>query len=299
MFTLRTHVIICASLFAAMFGIAIVGNILEKAGVAPPTGTTRYVAMALFFALFIASGLSAIPVMVKLVLGTQVSIGNADVPAVAAALRHEKTIIWTIWGLIIAGMTLAVPAALLGGMFGDGPPRALRRMFAGPNLGVLAVRPDMTVDDMVKQSTVKLDTKYASTAIAGGGVFDFAIPGTTIRFAGARYYFISTYNNDSTHVRSLDVGTSPEKLSVAAIDSADTALRVRLTSDGWLTEGPEEHLWLKDEMVLSINRKRMDDAKPGEDSSTAGEWIQHVGLWAKKEYPWIERYVFQPPRPQQ
>jgi hypothetical protein len=279
-----------------MIGIAILGNVLEKAGVPPLTGASRYVAMALFFGLFIASGLSAIPVIVKLVLGTQVSIRNADVLAVAATIRHEKTIIWTIWGLIIAGMTLAVPAALIGGMFGDGPPRALRRIVAGPNLGVLAVRPDMTVDDMVKQSTIKLDTKYASSAIAGGGVFDFVIPGTAIRLAGARYYFIDTYSNDATHIRSLDVGTSPEKLSVAAIDSADAALRARLTSDGWLTDGPEEHLWLKDEMVLSINRKRMDDAKPGEDSATAGEWIQHVGLWAKKEYPWIERYVFQPPR---
>ena len=115
----------------------------------------------------------------------------------------------------------------------------------------------------------------------------------------------------------FSVGTSPEKLSVAAIESADAQLRARLTNDGWLTgheeyrtelgqqlhsgatEGPEGHLWSKDEMVLSINRKRMDEAKPGEDAGTAGEWIQYVDLWARKEYPWIERYVFQRPHGQE
>ena len=297
MFSLRTHVIICASLFAAMIGLAIVGNVLEKAGVRPPAGAGRYVIMAVFFGLFIAFGLSTIPVIVKLVLGAQVSVGNADVPAVAAALRRERTIIWTLWGLILAGTVIAVPAAILGGVFGDGPVRAFRRMRAGPNLGVLTVRPDMSVNDMVRQSTMKVDVKYASAAIAGGGVFEFVIPGTAIRFPGARYYFISTYSKDPTHIQSLDIGTSPEKQPSAAIDSADAELRTHLASDGWLTDGPEEHLWLKDEMVLSINRKRMDDAKPGEDPAMAGEWIQHVGLWARKEYPWIERYVFQPPGP--
>ena len=144
MFTLRTHVIICASLFAAMIGVAILGNVLEMVGVPPLRGASRYVAMALFFGLFIAFGLSAIPVIVKLVLGAQVSAGNANAPAIAAAIHHEKTIIWALWGLIVAGMMLAVPAALVGGMFGDGPQRALRRMFAGPNLGVLAVQETRT-----------------------------------------------------------------------------------------------------------------------------------------------------------
>jgi hypothetical protein len=137
------------------------------------------------------------------------------------------------------------------------------------------------------------------------------IPGTAIRFPDARYYYINTYSADATHIQSLSVGTSPEKTSAAAIDSADANLRARLAGDGWLagheefrtalgqqlhggaTEGPAGHLWLKDTMVLSINRKRMDDTKPGEDSATAGEWIQYVDLWARKDYPSIERYVFQ------
>ena len=40
----------------------------------------------------------------------------------------------------------------------------------------------------------------------------------------------------------------------------------------------------------------MDDEKPGEDRATAGEWIQYIDLWPVKEYPYIERFVFQPPR---
>lgn len=316
MFTLRTHFIISGALLAALIGIGILGNVLQRAGVAPPSGTSRYVALAFYFALFVAFGLSTIPVMVKLVLSAQVQGGNQDVAAVATALRHQNTIIWSLWGIIMAGIVIAVPAALLGGLFGDAPQRALNRAFAGPSLGVLAARPDMTLDEMVSQSTIKLNLRYASAAISGGrdGVFDFTIPGTTLTFPGARYYYITTYSADSTRIEAVNIGTSPEKLPLAGIDSADAALRARLAGDGWLaghevyrteedqrlhgglTEGPEGRHWLKDGIVIDISRNRMDDAKAGEDPTTAGEWIQYIALWPQKTYTGIDRFVFQPPR---
>lgn len=316
MFSLRTHSLICASLFAALVGIAVLGNVLQRAGVAPPSGPSRYVALALYFTLFIAFGLSTIPVMVKLVLSAQVQAGNQDAAVVAAALRHQNTIIWSMWGLILAGIVIAVPAAIYGGMFGDAPRRAFDRAFAGPHLGVLAARPDMTLTDMVAQSTVRLNLKYASAAISGGrdGVFDFTIPGTSMTFPQSRYYYITTYTHDSTRVQAVNIGTSPEKMSRASLDSADDVLRTRLAADGWLTghevyrteedrqlhggltEGPEGHHWLKDGMVLDISRKRMDDANPGEDLATAGEWIQYIDLWPAKGYTGMDRLVFQPPR---
>lgn len=316
MFNLRTHVIICGALFAALIGIAIVGNVLERAGVSPPSGAARTIAFACYFALFVAFALSTIPVIVKLVLAGQVQLGNQDVAAIAGIIKRQSTIIWSLWGLMLAGLVVAVPAAIAGGMFGDAPQRALLAMFRKPNLGVLAAKPGMTLDEMVAQSTIKLNLKYASSAIAGGkdGSFDFIIPGTTLTFPGARYYYMTTYSGDSTRIEAVNVGISPDKMSPAAIDSADAALHARLAADGWLaghevyrdeqdrtlhgglTEGPEGQTWLKDSVVLDIRRKRMDDAKAGEDSATAGEWIQYIELWPAKSHAGFDRLVFQKPR---
>jgi len=317
MLSLRAHAIICGALFVALIGLSIIGTVLQRMGVAPLTGSSRYVALALYFGLFVAFGLSTIPVIVKLVLSAQVRVGNQDVAAVAAAIRHQNTIIWSLWGVIVAGLAIAIPAAIAGGMFGDAPARALGRV-GRRNLGVLAARPDMTLDEMVRQSTLKLDLKYASSAIAGGqdGAFDYTIPGTTLTFPGARYYYMTTYSHDSTRIEAVNIGLSPDKVTRAALDSADRELRARLAADGWLTghevyrdeedqtlhggltEGPEGRLWLKDGIVLTISRKRMDDEKPGEDSLTAGEWIQYIDLWPAKTYSSFDRYVFQAPRGQ-
>ncbi|MEP6731843.1 MAG: hypothetical protein ABJE10_14445 [bacterium] len=316
MLSLRTHAIICGALFASLIGIAILGNMLERAGMSPPTGAARVVALACYFALFVTFGLSTIPVIVKLVLAGQPYASTQNVALVAMEARRQKTIIWTLWGLMVAGLVVAVPAAVFGGMFGDGPRHALDRAFRGANLGTLAAKPDMTLDEMVAQSTIKLELRYARSAIAGGrdGVFDYVIPGTTLTFPGARYYYITTYSNDPKRVEVVNIGTSPEKMTLTALDSADVALRARLASDGWLaghevyrsaesrtlhgglSEGPEGRHWIKDGIVLTINRKRMDDAVAGEDTTTAGEWIQHIDLWPSKTFPGFERFVFQRPR---
>jgi len=317
MLSLRIHIIICGALFTALIGLAIVGTVLQRLGVAPLSGSSRYVALALYFGLFVAFGLSTIPVIVKLVLSAQVRGGNQDVAAVAAAIRHQNMIIWSLWGVIVIGLGLAIPAAIAGGMFGDAPARFLSR--AGRrNLGVLAAKPDMTLDEMVSRSTIKLELRYARSAISGGrdGAFDFTIPGTTLTFPSARYYYLTTYSNDSTRIEAVNIGISPEKLSRAAIDSADRELRARLAGDGWLTGhevyrteedqtlhegltvGPEGRHWLKDGVVLTISRKRMDDEKPDEDPLAAGEWIQYIDLWPAKTCSGLDRFVSQPPRAQ-
>jgi hypothetical protein len=117
MLTLRTHAIIFGALLAALVGIAVGGNALESAGVAPLSGASRYVAVMLFFGLFIAFGLSAIPVMVMLVVRAQVKAGNQDVPAIAAVTRRQNVIIWSLWALIVAGLCVAIPAMTMSGAF--------------------------------------------------------------------------------------------------------------------------------------------------------------------------------------
>lgn len=316
MLSLRAHAIICVCLFAALIGLAILGNVLQAAGMKPLEGRASIVALSLFLALFVAAGMSAIPVMVRAVLRVQERLGNQNAPVIGAMVRHQAAIVWVLWGIIAAGIAVAVPAMIANGFFGNGPEQAVQHTInaiaEGPNLGQLSARPDMSVAEMVKQSAMKLDTRYASSAIAGGGVFDYAIPGTGIVFPHARYYFITTYDKDPTRIRWLTVGTSPRKVSRAELDTQDAALRARLIKDGWLaghevyrdeqdrvlhggaTEGPEGRSWLKDGMVLDIEGKRMDEEKPGDDPKTAGEWIQFIEVWPEKESPGLDRMMFRP-----
>jgi hypothetical protein len=120
MLSLRAHVIICVSLFAGIIGMAIVGNILQASGMAAPTGAARIVLMVVFFGLFLAFGLSCVPVMVKLVLGFQRQIGNEDVPVIREVLRRETIIIWVIWGLMLAGLVVALPTMIAEKFFSAG-----------------------------------------------------------------------------------------------------------------------------------------------------------------------------------
>ena len=50
---------------------------------------------------------------------------------------------------------------------------------------------------------------------------------------------------------------------------------------------------IKNGIVLNIERKRMDDAQPGE-AEHAGEFIQVLSLWGVEDYPFIERFEFAP-----
>jgi hypothetical protein len=317
MFSLRTHLIICLSLFAALIGLAALGNGLAASGVIRPLhGAAQAIALCVFLTLFLAAGLSAIPVMVKLVLGAQERLGHREAPLVGPLIRHQVVIVWAMWAIILAGLAVALPAMVADGFFGPGPRRSagqgIGQIAEGPSLGRLVARPDMTVAEMTRRSTLTIDTRHADTTMAGRGVFDFAIPGSTLVFPHARYYFITTYDKDHGRVQALNIGTSPRKAPRAQLDAADADLRARLVKDGWLAgrevyrdaedralhggarRGPQGRRWLKDGMVLDIERNRMDEERPGEDARTAGEWIQYIELWPRKDYPGIDRLVFGP-----
>jgi hypothetical protein len=306
--TLRTNVIVCGSLFATLIGTAIIGNVLQSAGVAPLSGTTSYLAMFWFFGLFLACGFSAIPVMVKTVIAAQTRAG----PVGRALARHQNLIIYGIWAIMIAGCAIAIPAAMIGGMFGDAPRQMVQRALEGSSMGTLSAAPGMSLDQMTRNSTLPLELRYAPTAIAGKGVFEFIVPDSSIRFPRARTYFITTRDDDHTRINVVNISTSPEKGSKASVDAADAALRRELARAGWLAghevygtaesqrlhggekTGPEGRQYLKDGIVFSINRHRMDEAKPNEDAESAGEWIQYIELWPADSYPGFERLVFAP-----
>ncbi len=115
MFSLRTHLIICASLFAALILMAIGGNALLAAGVIAQPSRPNLAVLAVFFGLFLAFGFSFVPVMVMAVMRAQTRLGNERVDAVRRLVGAQKLIIWLIWGVMLAGTIIAVPAAIMNG----------------------------------------------------------------------------------------------------------------------------------------------------------------------------------------
>jgi hypothetical protein len=316
MFSLRTHAIISGALFAALILLAVLGNLMNS-GRPLKDPALLMGARILFFGLFLALGFSLVPLMLKIFLAAQVKIGNAELGLIKTLAAHQTTVVWVVWGIFIAGLAIAIPAAINDNFFGPDAAKSFRALFRGGSQGILAARPGMTPQEIAQQSTLTLNQlknpSGPGVPIADGAVFDFQIPGSAIAFKGCRYYFMSFFNQDPTRIEAISIGTSPDKMSRAALDAADADLRAQLKADGWLTghevyrteedrqlhggatQGPEGQVWLKGDTVLNIMRRRMDDPVPGEDAMTAGEWIQYVDLWARQTYSGIERYEFAPP----
>ncbi|HEX4572349.1 MAG TPA: hypothetical protein VH184_18095 [Dongiaceae bacterium] len=266
----------------------------------------------LFLGLVLALALAFVPVMVKLVIGFQLRAGNSDLALVRSAAARQNAIIWALWILMLAGLAVALPAMIRDGFFSAGAAPA-EAADLGPSQGTLVAAPGMAVADMLAQSSVKLEGGgKANVPFAGGGVFDFHVAGTDTVFRQCRYYFISTLTKDPSRIEPLSIGTAPQKLTRAALEAANAAMRRQLKAEGWLagheeyktaenqqlhggaTRGPEGWVWLKNATILDIETKRMDDPVTGEDPVTAGEWIQFIELWPEATYPGREFLVFQP-----
>ena len=314
--SLRAHLLISGGLFAAITLYIAAGGALRASGLIKPPDALKVPMLAILLLLVFAFAMSLIPVMVKLVLGAQKAIGNQDVPAVKAVLNGETVIVWTLWLLMGGGMLVAVPAAIADGAFGPEGKQAIGRFLpAGKSLGVLAAKPGMTVDELVRGSTLKLQILPDAPVISGSGAsFDFRIPGSNVVFSGCRYYFLSTFIDDRRRIESMSIGLSAAKVGRAELDAAEADVRRRLAADGWLaghevyrderdrqlhggrTEGLEGRAWMKDGVILTLEDRRMDDPAAGEDPATAGEWIQTLALGLADTYPGRERMVFAPAR---
>ncbi|MBA3810332.1 MAG: hypothetical protein H0X27_01575 [Caulobacteraceae bacterium] len=317
MLSLKAHVAILLGFLAALIAVIAAGGVMQAMGMAQLPPAWRLPALILVFVLFLGVGFAAVPVIVKTVVGFHNAVGNADLAVVKAVTARQALLIWILWGLMAAGAVVAVPAAILGGMFsppaGQGPPDA-----PGASRGLLAAAPGMTLQEMARRSTLKLDiaSRHGGPApvVAGGGVFDFSVPGSAVVFRGCRYYYISTWTKDRDRIQGISIGTAPRKLTRVQLDAADDAVRARLAADGWLAghevyrdeedrrlhggaaRGPEGGVWLKDGIVLNLRAKRMGEPETSADDAAGREWIQYVELWSRDDYSGIERYRFAPYR---
>jgi hypothetical protein len=311
----RTFAIACGASFAALLIIGWGGSALQASGMVHDAGALKIPMLIVMISLLAIFAVSAIPLMVSLVLGFQRTIGNENVPAIRSAIGSRNIIVYAIWCLMAPGALIAIPAAIYNGALGERSKQAIDAAMLPASQGMLVVRPGMTFAEMARQSSLRLDIDTRapiSSAVGGGGVFDFHIPGTGMYFRNCRYYFVSPYTHAPDRVEAVNVGLSPHPVSRTELEQANAALRRKLAADSWLTgheeyrseedrtlhsglsRGPDGRTWLRNDIVLDIESRRMDDAAPGEDQNTAGKWIQFIDIWPRADYPGIERLVFAP-----
>jgi hypothetical protein len=100
--------------------MAMVGSTVHDNGYIADSSSSQLAAKIIFFTLFLAFGFSVIPLMVKLVLAGQATIGNGDVGLVRLVAAHEARIVIGLWVLIGLGLAVAIPAAIQDGFFDSG-----------------------------------------------------------------------------------------------------------------------------------------------------------------------------------
>jgi hypothetical protein len=124
MLSLRTHALITGMIFAGLLAIGWGGNLLDALGLFPHEPALQIGLAVVLCGLCAALAFSAVPLMVLTVLRFQVSIGNANRPVIRTMIAHQRTIVFVMWGLMAAGLLIAVPAAILdGGLDLNGPTR--------------------------------------------------------------------------------------------------------------------------------------------------------------------------------
>ena len=123
MLSLRTHALITAGFFAGLLLIGWGGNLLDAFGLLPHDRSLQIAVLVVLLGLCAGLAFSAVPLMVMLVLGFQVRIGNGGRPVIQTLIAHQRAIVFVMWGLMAAGLLLAVPAAILDGAFDAADPR--------------------------------------------------------------------------------------------------------------------------------------------------------------------------------
>jgi hypothetical protein len=198
---------------------------------------------------------------------------------------------------IRACITLSLASAILLSAACNILPSGLNAL-AGKSEGTLVANMGMTLEEVKGRSTLKLAPSVhyptGEEMTAGGARFDFEVAGTKIRFEGCRYYWLMTHQHGDLKLETVNIGASPDKLSVDKLAAAYDRVAHQLREDGWLQghlhmETPAQFVppkkrpwgnlfvWAKGDTVMMLRDKRMDDEKPGEEES-AGEYIMYVEL---------------------
>lgn len=262
----------------------------------------NYYVIGLAAFLFLVFVYSLIPLFIALFVYLQGSVGNADLGPITWLRGHQKGVAIGFWTIFTLGMLIASPV-MMRDMLGIGP---LAPSGPGESQGRLVANIGMTLDEVRKRSTPQLPPARhqkltGSSKIIGNATFEFEIADTGTHFGDCRYYWIETGNKGDQHVRNINVGISSRSATLAEIAEADKQVQAGLTEAGWapgqfyyrteeeqaLHSGQKSSgygwYWRKGNTILHLMHSRMDEPKTGEDSATAGLWIQYVDLWPRDD----------------
>ena len=317
MLSTKTYLVVFLSALGALVLFVVVGSILQRSMASRDGAALETPVKVFVFAVFLAMGFSAMPLMLRLFLAGQHRLGNAAHPLVRLLGEHETLIVVGFWSMCVVGLAIAIPVAIKDGFFGPGAVAWLENTLAGKSRGVLVANVGLTVEEIRRRSTLPVaeagpNRLTGSTNLIAEVVFDLEIAGTGMRFERCRYYFIVTRPRGDLHVESMNVGVSPGARTRAELDEEMASTRERLSADGWAmgrfvyrkpdeialhggkTSEGEGFYWLKGEALLHLEPKRVDDEQRGEDPRTAGRWMLAVHVSERSKSSSYDRLEFTP-----
>ncbi len=287
----RLEVVTACVSFAGIFVAAIVAHLLVLAGL--PEATVQGTLAVVIMLLFCLFGFACIGLMIHVFVVLQGGIGNANQGMVRFLRQNERKVTFGAWIFLGIGALIAMPFALSD--MGVQWKPALKAK------GVLVADIGMTLEEVQQRSSIKLatpvtDQKSGEKYCIGEVVFDYQLGNSGLRFPKSRYYWLVTGRNGDARLAALNIGITPEKLPRQGLDTFKQQLQQRLKDDGWIpghfvwnskkqvennhgvTTSGDGRYWKKGVTVLILEEKRMDNEQPGEDSTTAGQFILYVDL---------------------
>jgi multisubunit Na+/H+ antiporter MnhC subunit len=303
----KVIVVMAIGSFAALIVLALIGHFLELHVPARHHETASMVAKVTAVGLFLVLGFSLFPLMLHLFVVMQDKIGNADVGMVRFMREHERGVVFTIWGIFTAGLLIALPV-MWTDLFGFAIPLPRTQ-------GVIVVKVGMTLAETAARSTFKIppgsrESLTGSSMSVSRGVFDFEVADAGTRFERCRYCALETGSHDDPKVVHINVGISTRKMTRDKLVVERESIVRRLQIAGWsgghyeyanpeditLHGGTREgdgRYWAKNATLLVLSEKRMDDAQPGEDPQTAGEFIHVIDVLPRND-PSYRALLFEP-----
>ena len=297
--------------FAGIFVWGLIFQALLRLGILRnPDRIEPYIKTEVFF-LFCVFGFCCMPLLMRVFIAGQHTIGNTDVGMVRFLREHFVGVTLGFWAFLLLGLLVALPV-MWTDFFGFKPG-------VGKSQGVLRANVGMTFADVAAASTLKMPAPVGP-GVSGAYqcvddvVFDFEIPTTGMRFDRCRYYFMETGPKGDPHIESINIGVSQVKTNRTDIDAALARIRQQLQTDRWrvgyfiyrtreeqvlhgkISSERDERYWSKNNTVLVLSTRRMDEEAAGEDPRTAGEFIVVIDLESMASAMHLHLHLqFEPP----
>ncbi len=288
--------------FALIFAAGAAGRLAQMAGVDAKTSERIvYGSLFIFFCVF---GFCAIGLMVHAFTALQSGMGNGATPMVRFLAEHETSVVLAVWAFLGIGALIAAPFVL--SRTGEAPASAERLR----SEGTLEAAIGMTIAEVKQRSTIPW--RATPTHIVDGSeiavqqiVFDYRLGEPPVVFPQSRYFWLRMDPNG--RLTDVNVRVTPEKLPLHELEAFELEAQRRLSSAGWMPGRPvadsetarqsggkpisgDGRHWLKNDTVVSFERQRLDDERPGEPPAS-GEFALNIHLQPKSE---ARNVVFEP-----